>query len=57
MIADEVVNPDYIPRFLWKQLIDESHQRRRFATATLDLVDEFIRDRGVGELWTRTREG
>ena len=28
MIADEVVNPDYIPHFLWKLLIDERHQRR-----------------------------
>ena len=57
MIADEVVNPDYIPHFLWKLLIDERHQRRGFGTATLDLVVEFFRDRGVGELWTSTGKG
>ena len=37
MIADEVDDPDYIPHYLWKLLIDERHQGRGLGTATLDL--------------------
>jgi diamine N-acetyltransferase len=43
MIADEVDNPDYIPQYLWKLLIDERYQRQGFGTATLDLIIEYFR--------------
>ena len=52
MIADEVGSPDYIAHFLWKLLIDEHYQRRGFGTATLDLIVEYFRNRGVGTMWT-----
>jgi diamine N-acetyltransferase len=57
MIADEVDGPDYIAHFLWKLLIDQRYQRRGFGTATLDLIVEFFRDRGVGAMWTSAGEG
>jgi diamine N-acetyltransferase len=57
MVADEVGSPDYIPHYLWKLLIDERHQGRGFGTAALDLVVEFFRNRGVGELLTSAGQG
>ena len=50
-------SPDYIAQFLWKLLIDESHQRRGFGTATLDLVVEYFRSRGVHTMWTSAGQG
>ena len=57
MIADEVGSPDYIAHFLWKLLIDERYQRRGFGTATLDLIVEYFRNRGVGTMWTSVGQG
>jgi diamine N-acetyltransferase len=57
MIADEVDNPDYIAHFLWKLLIDERYQRRGLGTATLDLIVEYFRERGVGTMWTSAGQG
>jgi diamine N-acetyltransferase len=57
MIADEVGSPDYIAHYLWKLLIDERHQRRGFGTATLDLIVEYFRNRGVGTMWTSAGQG
>ncbi len=57
MIADEVDDPGYIAHFLWKLLIDERYQRRGFGTATLDLIVEFFRNRGVGAMWTSAGQG
>jgi diamine N-acetyltransferase len=57
MIADEVGSPDYIAHFLWKLLIDERYQRRGLGTATLDLIVEYFRNRGVGEMWTSVGQG
>ena len=58
MIADEVDNPEYIPHYLWKLLIDERYQRRGFVTATLDLIVEYFRGRpGVEELSTSAGQG
>jgi diamine N-acetyltransferase len=58
MIADEVTSPDYTPHYLWKLLIDERYQRRRFGTATLDLIAEYFRGRpGVEVLTTSAGEG
>ena len=57
MIADEVGSPDYIAHYLWKLLIDERYQRRGFGTATLDLIVEYFRDRGVAEMWTSAGQG
>jgi diamine N-acetyltransferase len=57
MIADEVDDPDYIAHFLWKLFIDERYQRRGFGTATLDLIVEYFRDRGVGTMWTSSGQG
>ena len=57
MIADEVDSPDYIPHFLWKLLIDMRYQRRGFGTATLDLIVEYFRNRGVGTIWTSVAQG
>jgi diamine N-acetyltransferase len=57
MIADEVDDPDYIAHYLWKLLIDERYQRRGFGTATLDLVVEYFRNRGVGIMWTSAGQG
>src|SRR5215210_8447898 len=58
MIADEVDNPEYIPHYLWKLLIDERHQRQGFGTATLDLVVEYFRGRpGVEALSTSAGPG
>ncbi len=48
MIADEVADPAYIPHFLWKLLIDERYQRHGYGTATLDLIVDYFRSRGVG---------
>jgi diamine N-acetyltransferase len=57
MIADEVGRPEYIAHFLWKLLIDERYQGRGFGTATLDLIVEYFRNRGVGEMWTSVGQG
>jgi diamine N-acetyltransferase len=57
MIADEVDGPDYIAHFLWKLLIDERHQGQGFGTATLGLVVEYFRNRGVDALWTSAGQG
>jgi diamine N-acetyltransferase len=54
MIADEVGSPEYIAHYLWKLLIDERYQRR---TATLDLIVEYFRSRGVGTMWTSAGQG
>jgi diamine N-acetyltransferase len=51
MIADEVGS------HLWKLLIDERYQRRGFGTATLDLIVEYFRNRGVGTMWTSAGHG
>jgi diamine N-acetyltransferase len=56
MIADEVGSPDYIAHYLWKLLIDERYQRRGFGTATLDLIVEYFRNRGVGTMWTSVEQ-
>ena len=52
MIADEVDNPEYIPQYLWKLLIDERHQRQGFGSATLDLIVEYFRGRPGVEVLT-----
>jgi diamine N-acetyltransferase len=58
MIADEVDDPDYIPHYLWKLLIDERHQRRGVGTATLDLIVDVFRGRpGVEVLTAHAGEG
>lgn len=57
MISDEVEGPGYIPRYLWKLLIDERHQRRAHGTATLDLIVEYFRRPGVDALWTSAGQG
>ena len=57
MVADEVGSPEYIPHFLWKLLIDERYQRRGLGTATLDLIVEFFRARGVREMTTSAGQG
>ena len=57
MIADEVGSPEYIPHFLWKLFIDERHQRRGLGTATLDLIVELFRARGVREMTTSAGQG
>ena len=57
MSADEVGSPDYIAHYLWKLLIGERYQRRGFGTATLDLIIEFFRNRGVGTMWTSAGRG
>jgi diamine N-acetyltransferase len=58
MIADEVDNPDYIPQYLWKLLIDERYQGQGFGTATLDLIVEYFRGRpGVEVLNTSAGQG
>ena len=58
MIADEVDNPDYIPQYLWKLLIDERYQRQGLGTATLDLIVEYFRGRpGVEVLHTSAGQG
>ena len=58
MIADEVDNPEYIPQYLWKLMIDERYQRQGFGSATLDLVVEYFRGRpGVEVLNTSAGQG
>jgi diamine N-acetyltransferase len=58
MISGEVGNPDYIPHYLWKLLIDERYQRQGFGTATLDLIVEYFRGRpGVEVLSTSAGQG
>jgi diamine N-acetyltransferase len=57
MISDEVDGPPYIPRYLWKLLIDERHQRRGYGTATLDLVAAYFRERGADVMWTSAGQG
>jgi diamine N-acetyltransferase len=58
MIADEVDNPEYVPHYLWKLLIDERYQRQGFGTRALDLIVEYFRGRpGVEALNTSAGEG
>jgi diamine N-acetyltransferase len=58
MIADEVANPDYIPHYLWKLLIDERHQGRGYGTATLDLIVAYFGGRpGVEVLTAHAGQG
>ena len=60
MISDDVApgNPEYIPHYLWKLLIDERYQRQGFGTATLDLIVEYFRGRpGVEVLSTSAAQG
>jgi GNAT superfamily N-acetyltransferase len=60
MISDEIApgNPNYIPHYLWKLLIDERYQRQGFGTATLDLIVEYFRGRpGVDVLSTSAGQG
>jgi GNAT superfamily N-acetyltransferase len=58
MISDEVGAPGYIPQYLWKLLIDESHQRKGYGKATLDLIVEYFRSRpGVEIMWTSAGQG
>ena len=57
MIADEVGSLDYVAHFFWKLLIDERYQRRGFGTATLDVIVEYFRNRGIGTMWTSVGDG
>ena len=58
MIADEVDNPEYIPQYLWKLMIDERYQGQGFGSATLDLIVEYFRGRpGVEVLNTSAGQG
>ena len=57
MIADEVGSSEYIAHYLWKLLIGEHYQRRGLGTATLDLIVEYFRSRGVGMMWTSAGQG
>lgn len=57
MIADEVADPDYIPHYLWKLLVDQRFQRRGIGTATLDLIAAYFRHRGVGTMLTSAGQG
>jgi diamine N-acetyltransferase len=57
MISDEVDGPGYIAHYLWKLLIDERHQGSGHGTATLDLIVEYFRGRGVDVLWTSAGQG
>jgi len=58
MISDEVGAPGYIPQYLWRLLIDESHQRKGYGTAALDLIVEYFRGRpGVEVMWTSAGQG
>ena len=52
MISDDVGAPGYIAHYLWKLLIDARFQRRGYGTATLGLVADYFRTRGVEEIWT-----
>ena len=46
------------PYFLWRLLIDESHQRRGYGTAALDAVVDYLRGRpGADVLWTSAGQG
>lgn len=58
MIADEVDDPDDVPHYLWKLLIDERHQGRGLGTATLDLIVVSFRGRpGVEALTAHAGHG
>jgi diamine N-acetyltransferase len=60
MWSDDVApgNPDYLPHFLWKLLVDERYQGQGFGTAALDLIVEYFRGRpGVDVLRTSTGQG
>jgi len=58
MLADDVDEPDYIPRYLWKLLIDQQHQGRGLGTAALELVVAFFRSRpGGAVVTTRCHQG
>jgi diamine N-acetyltransferase len=58
MIADEVDDPEYIPQFLWKLLIDREHQGKGYGTAVLDLVVEYFKGRpGVEAITTSAGQG
>ena len=50
-------DPAYIPHFLWKLLIDERYQRHGYGTATLDLIVDYFRSRGVGAISTSAGSG
>jgi diamine N-acetyltransferase len=57
MLSDEVGNPSYVARFLWKLLIDRRYQRRGYGTAALGLVADYFRERGADTMWTSATEG
>lgn len=57
MLVDDVDDPDYIPRYLWKLLVDERHQRRGYGTAALDLVVARYRALGAPSLTTSAHPG
>lgn len=57
MISDDVDGPGYIEHYLWKLFIDEGYQRRGFGTATLDLIADHFRRRGVAVMWTSAGQG
>ena len=57
MISDEVGAPGYIAHYLWRLLIDARFQRRGYGTATLDLIADYFRARGVEEMWTSAGQG
>ena len=47
------VEPPSIEHSLWGLLIDERYRRRGFGTATLDLIADRFRRRGVEVMWTK----
>jgi diamine N-acetyltransferase len=57
MISDEVDGPGYIAQYLWKLLIDRDHQGCGYGSAALDLVADYLRERGRTEMWTSTGKG
>jgi diamine N-acetyltransferase len=57
MISDDVGAPGYIAHYLWRLLIDARFQRRGYGTATLDLIADYFRTRGVEEMWTSAGQG
>ena len=58
MISDDVGAPGYFPQYLWKLLIDRSHQGRGYGAATLDLVADYFRRRpGVEIMRTSCGQG
>ncbi len=57
MISDDVDGPGFIAHYLWRLLIDVRFQRRGYGTATLDLIADYFRARGVEEMWTSAGQG